>query len=194
MFERCGIIGEKGLAALARAARHRNPHLCIHLIGHSLGGRAVTACAQSLLTEPKLQVTSMTLLQAAYSQYGLAPRGHFRRVITEHAVKHPILATHSDHDNVVAFAYTAMAALSQNRSRSLDPNQTYGGIGRNGVRNTPEAINDTLLPAQSATYTFRPGHIHNLNGTPLISGHSDIRNPHVTWAVANLLKTGENGA
>ncbi|MFM2125719.1 MAG: hypothetical protein RL328_2170 [Acidobacteriota bacterium] len=198
MFERCGIIGEKGLAEVARQAKSKNADLHIHLIGHSLGGRAVTACAKSLLSAPKLQANSMMLLQAAYSQFGLSPanpRGHFREVIEQQAIQQPILSTHSDHDSVVGFAYTAMATISGNNARavSLNPNNTFGGIGRNGVKNTPEALDDLLLEAGTATYPLQQGHLHNLNGTrdvggkPLIDSHGDVRNPHVTWAFANLL-------
>lgn len=201
MFERCGVIGETGLTRIVREAKKARPALRIHLVGHSLGGRAVTACARGLLANPKVQADSLMLLQAAYSHFGLSParggrpRGHFRDVIEQGAVKAPILATHSKHDSVVGFSYTAMAALSLNNSRAVgDENSRFGGIGRNGVLQAPEAV-DTLLNKAGAAYNFQSGRLYNLDGSRaegganMIADHSDVKNTHITWAFASLLAT-----
>ncbi|HNY41366.1 MAG TPA: hypothetical protein PKJ41_13275 [Bryobacteraceae bacterium] len=199
MFERCGVVGETGLAKLVREVKKARPDIKIHLAGHSLGGRAVTACANSLVADPKVQVDSMMLLQAAYSHFGLSPkkakhpRGFFRDVIEKGAVKQPIVATHSKHDSVVGFAYTSMAALSLNNAKALgDENSQFGGIGRNGVLDAPESVQlDLQLAGQP--YTFQSGKIYNLDGSreasgkKLIDSHGDVRNANVTWAFASLL-------
>lgn len=130
MFHRCGDVGEKGLSEAVRKVKAARPGVRVHLVGHSLGGRAVTACAKALLATPVVQVDSMMLLQAAYSHFGLSqggttpggvshPRGFFRDVVEKRAVKGPILATHSKHDAVVGFAYTSMAALSLNNAKAV---------------------------------------------------------------------------
>lgn len=199
MFERCGTVGEAGLAKLVREVKKAAPAVKIHLAGHSLGGRAVTACANSLLAAPKVQVDSMMLLQAAYSHFGLSPkkaghpRGFFRDVVEKGAVKQPILATHSKHDSVVGFAYTSMAALSLNNAKAVgDENSKFGGIGRNGVLDAPESVELDLQTAGQA-YNFQPGKIYNLDGSKevggrkLIDSHGDVRNANVTWAFASLL-------
>jgi len=199
MFERCGVVGETGLTKAVREVTKARPEVKIHLVGHSLGGRAVTACAKALLAAPKTQADSMLLLQAAYSHYGLSPqkgshpRGFFRDVIEQGAVKQPVVATHSQHDSVVGFAYTSMAALSLNNARAVgDENSRFGGIGRNGVLDAPETVNlDLKLAGQP--YSFETGRIYNLDGSKevggkkLIAGHSDIRNANVTWALASLM-------
>lgn len=199
MFERCGTVGEAGLAKLVREVKKAAPAVKIHLAGHSLGGRAVTACANSLLAAPKVQVDSMMLLQAAYSHFGLSPkkgnhpRGFFRDVVEKKAVKQPILATHSRHDSVVGFAYTSMAALSLNNAKAVgDENSKFGGIGRNGVLDAPESVELDLQTA-GQPYNFQPGKIYNLDGSKevggrkLIDSHGDVRNANVTWAFASLL-------
>ncbi len=204
MFHRCGTVGEKGISAAVRRIRALAPNVRIHLVGHSLGGRAVTACAKGLLTAPAMNVDSMTLLEAAYSHFGLSqggttsggvkhPRGHYRDVIEKAVVKGPILATHSQHDSVVGFAYTAMAAVSLNNARAIgDENSPFGGIGRNGVLDTAETVKQPLnLPG--VAYTFSKGKIHNLDGSravdgkPLIGSHGDVTNPAITWAFASLV-------
>jgi hypothetical protein len=204
MFHRCGDVGEKGLSKAVRKVKAAKPDARIHLAGHSLGGRAVTACAKGLLAEPPVRVDSMLLLQAAYSHFGLSqggttargvshPRGFFRDVVEKGAVLGPILATHSKHDSVVGFAYTSMAALSLNNARAVgDENGMFGGIGRNGVLDTREAEGLELKLAGEA-YQFERGKIYNLDGSrkvgdkPLIDSHGDVSNKHVTWAFASLV-------
>ena len=202
MFHRCGVVGEKGIS---RAVRQINDLSTprVHLVGHSLGGRAVTACAKALLDAPKQQVASMMLLEAAYSHFGFSngavpggvthPRGFFRDVIEQKAVLGPILATHSEHDSVVGFAYTAMAAASLNNARKFgDEKSPFGGIGRNGVLDTPEVMKADLNISGGA-YQFANDKIHNLNGSrsvdgkPLIGSHGDVTNAAVTWAFASLV-------
>ena len=145
----------------------------------------------------------MMLLEAAYSHFGLSkgevpggvkhPRGFFRDVIEQKAVIGPIVATHSEHDTVVGFAYTAMAAVSLNNARTLgDENSPFGGIGRNGVLDTPEALKADLNEP-GAPYQFENDKLHNLNGSrsvggkPLIDSHGDVANAAVTWAFASLV-------
>ena len=202
MFNRCGTVGEKGMSAAVRRVKELSTAR-VHLVGHSLGGRAVTACAKALLDAPKQQVASMMLLEAAYSHFGLStgevpggvkhPRGFFRDVIDQKVVLGPILATHSDHDSVVGFAYTAMSAVSLNNAKSFgDEKSPFGGIGRNGVLDTPEAMKADLNEP-GTPYQFQNDKIHNLNGSrnvggkPLIGSHGDVTNAAVTWAFASLV-------
>ena len=205
MFNRCGDVGADGINQTVRKLKEA-ANTRVHLVGHSLGGRAVTACAQALLQEPAVQIDSMMLLQAAFSHFGLSagatpaspiqhPRGHFRDVIEKKAVKGPILATHSEHDSVVAKAYTPMAVISGNNARAIgDHNSPFGGIGRNGVLDTRETKQLELNTAGVA-YNFDAGWIYNLNGSRktgdafLINSHGDVTSPAITWAFASLVAT-----
>jgi esterase/lipase superfamily enzyme len=72
MKERAGTVGRIGLAPVLRALRQQLPLTRIHLIGHSFGGRVVTAAVHAL--DDSTTVHTMTLLQAAYSHNGLASK------------------------------------------------------------------------------------------------------------------------
>ncbi|WP_031499653.1 hypothetical protein [Bryobacter aggregatus] len=204
MFNRCGKVGENGMAAAVRKCKEAKPAVKIHLVGHSLGGRAVTACAKSLCTAPMVKIDSLMLLQAAYSHFGLAkqgtsdsgvkhPRGFFRDVIEKKVVKGPILATHSEFDSVVGFAYTTMAAASLNNAKKFgDQTSAFGGIGRNGILG-PIELTALGLKQPGEAYAFEAGKVYNLdgsakiNGKALVSEHGDVTNPVVTWAFASLV-------
>ncbi len=204
MFHRCGDVGANGISKAVRRVKELSNSVRVHLVGHSLGGRAVTACAKQLVADPPVPVDSMMLLEAAYSHFGLSqggttsgglvhPRGFFRDVVEKKAVKGPILATHSARDSVVGFAYTSMAAVSLNNARAFgDENSPFGGIGRNGVLDTAEAVGGDLHVPGDA-YSFLSGKIHNLDGSrqvdgkSLIDSHGDVTNPAVTWAFASLV-------
>ena len=206
MFYRCGDIGSQGISQAVRRITSLREGVRVHLVGHSLGGRAITACAKQLVTTaPTSQVDSMMMLEAAYSHFGLSqagslgtiphPRGFFRDVIEKNAVKGPILATYSERDSVVGFAYTSMAAVSLNNSKAFgDENSPFGGIGHNGVLDTPEASKQDLhLPGDP--YSLTGSKVFNLNGSrkvdgkSLIDSHGDVTNAAVTWAFASLVAT-----
>ena len=71
MFHRCGNVGENGMSQVVRRVKAAaNPK--IHLVGHSLGGRAVTACAKALLDAPPIQADTMMLLEAADPHFALS--------------------------------------------------------------------------------------------------------------------------
>lgn len=108
-------------------------------------------------------------------------------------MKGPIVATHSEHDKVVGFAYTSMAAISLNNAKAIgDEKSPFGGIGRNGVLDTPEAERADLNEA-GVPYTFASGKVRNLNGSRKINGvaligsHGDVTSPAITWAFASLV-------
>jgi dienelactone hydrolase len=185
MKERAGVIGTAAAAALG-AMRQQRAGVGIHLVGHSFGGRLVTAAAAA---RPPLLPDSLTLLQAAYSHYGLAQDydggrdGFFRAVVVDKLVRGPVLVTHSDRDLAVGLAYPLASRLAgQDASAMGDANDRFGGIGRNGARKTPEAVDATLL-ASGQPYRFADAVIHNLNADHVIIGHSDIVRPETAYAV-----------
>ena len=78
MKARAGAVGKNGMAPLVDRLASQVER--IHLIGHSFGGRVVTATAASSKTD---KIRSMTLLQAAFSHNGLSKtaKGFFRTVL-----------------------------------------------------------------------------------------------------------------
>src|SRR5215472_18020126 len=133
------------MARAVRSLKTALPHLKVHLVGHSLGGRLMAACARGLSQDPIVHPDSMTLLEAAFSHYGFSPNngvgqpGFFRDALGKKVVSGPLLETFSALDSVVGYAYAIASRLAGDNVKALgDFNDPYGGIGRNGAQKTPE--------------------------------------------------------
>jgi hypothetical protein len=195
MKERAGTVGQTGAAPLIASALQSNPGLRVHLVGHSFGGRLVTSLANSL--PDGLQVRSMSLLQAAYSHYGLAPAppdgsrpvGAFRDVIAKNKVRDIIQITHSCHDWAVGAAYPIASFISRDTASAVPisvpgtADSPWGGMGASGAQQTAEAFDDTLVDGNGPYAPMPAGKlIRNLTGDAFISGHGDVDGSQVAWA------------
>ena len=190
MKTRAGTIGAHGLAPFL----DRLPPSIqgIHLIGHSFGGRVVTAAAGNSTTP---RIRSMTLLQAAFSHNGFSKRkgGFFRSVVEQRRIHGPILITHSILDRAVGIAYPLASRINQDDRLALgDKNDRFGAIGRNGAQEMEDTEVDTtqtnLRPATDPqAYHFKQPVIYNLNGDALISGHMDVTNEAIVSAVLSAV-------
>lgn len=189
MKTRAGTVGSNGLAiVIDRLAPSVN---AIHLIGHSFGGRVVTAAAAAARSR---KFKSMTLLQAAFSHNGFSKsmNGFFRKVVDEKKVSGPILITHSDKDRAVGIAYPLASRLNQDDRMALgDANDRFGGIGRNGAQKTDEAVKVTMLDA-TGSYQFSDGKLFNLNGDRIIAGHGDVFRKPCVFAVLSAVAKPKN--
>jgi hypothetical protein len=199
MKGRAGVVGATGLAAALRALAARPSAPRLHLAGHSLGARLVTAAAKALALPPTGQVASLTLLQAAFSHFGFSPDngrgqvGFFRPVLDARVVRGPILATWSRSDLVVGIAYALSARLAgQNVQDIGDADSPFGGLGRNGTQRTPESTSAGLRAAGEAYPAFAAGAVTNLDGSEgragRITSHADVGNAAVTNALAAVLQ------
>ncbi|WP_310571953.1 hypothetical protein [Gemmatimonas sp.] len=191
MKNRSGTVGANGVAAAVRDLKARHPSLRIHLIGHSLGGRCMAACAKALCDDPAVQPDSLSLLEAAFSHYGLShdnghgDRGFFRDVIEQQIVKGPFISTFSYQDTVVGKAYAISSRLGGDNAKAVgDKDDQYGGIGRNGTQRTDEATTQPL-GSVGTPYVYAPRVVNNLDGSGgRIKDHGDVTNAEVTYAVA----------
>ena len=193
MKERAGLVGTVGVNPLVAGLKKKCPALRLHLVGHSFGGRLVTAVAAGADDASVVKANSLSLLQAAYSHYGLAQKwdgqhdGAFRRVVTQGAISGPAIVTCTANDKAVGLAYPIASIVAGQVAAGLgDENDKYGGMGRNGAQKTPEAVKAALLDVGGA-YALAPGKIHNLRADPFISGHSDITNKQVAYAVLTAI-------
>jgi hypothetical protein len=198
MKERAGLIGSQALNPLLRSIAKDHPTLRLHLVGHSFGGRLVTATAAGTVSTSIFKAHSMSLLQAAFSHYGFAKDwdkkdhdGLFRRVVEMQAIKGPLIITHTTSDKAVGMAYPLASLLAgQNASALGDKNSVYGGIGRNGAQCTPEAVEGNLLPV-GGNYTFAKNRVYNLNALntagDLIKSHGDVGNRDVAYAILSAI-------
>ena len=193
MKNRSGIVGANGVAQAVRDLKASRPSLKIHLVGHSLGGRLMAACAKSLVN-PKLQPDSVTLLQAAFSHHGFSSdnghgtAGFFRAVVQDQVVRGPLVATFSKLDTLVGKVYAVASRLAGDNAKAIgDADDPFGGIGRNGSQKTQESVQDVLHEV-GQPYDFAAAKVTNLDGSAnLITNHGDVTNPRITYAFASAV-------
>lgn len=190
MKERARTVGQGGAYRTLRRLRGARPDLRLHLVGHSFGGRLVTAAAAGPEGQEPLPVASLTLLQAAFSHYGFSQDwngkggdGLFRPVLTTARVDGPMLVTHTRNDRAVGLAYPIASRLARQVASAIGgPDDVYGGIGRNGALKTPEASMGELL-AVGGEYRFAPRKVFNLGADPFIANHGAVAVPETAYAI-----------
>jgi hypothetical protein len=194
MKERSGIVGSTGVNGLLRRVREASPNVRLHLVGHSFGGRLVTAAAAGL--DPGTQADSIALLQAAYSHNGLARDfdgdghdGFFRPLIDGRRASGPIVITYTKNDQAVGIAYPLASRIAFQDAAALgDRNDPYGGMGRNGAQHTPEVeSSEGELLDTDHSYAFQPGGIYNLLADAFIHDHGDVTGPQVANALLDAM-------
>ena len=196
MKKRSGIVGAVGVAKAVRTLKQANPALRVHLVGHSLGGRCMVACSKALSVSPMVQPDSVSLLEAAFSHYGLSANngkgspGFFRDVIAKQVVKGPFISTFSYQDTVVGKAYAISSRLAGDNTKAIgDKDDQFGGIGRNGTQKCDESATQPMSRA-GTRYTYAPKVVNNIDGSGgFIKDHGDVTNPDVTYAVACAIAT-----
>ena len=189
MKERAGTVGSKGVAKLLDHLGESAER--IHLIGHSFGGRVVTAAAKNSSTN---RLRSMSLLQAAFSHNGFQPgNGFFRDVVEKSRIAGPIIITHTFNDSAVGIAYPAASLLGGQTASAVNtanlaakvggPQNPFGGLGSNGALHLDTSIatfSDMLT--DDKPYAFVAGKVYNLKADPFISEHGDITGREVAHA------------
>lgn len=195
MKERAGTVGREGVSKVIAQILAKSPKLKVHLIGHSFGGRVVTAAADALGDKPATRPASMSLLQAAFSHNGFADKfdgtrdGFFRKVVTGKKVNGPIIVTHTKNDRAVGAAYPIASRLAgQDASEMGDANDRFGGLGRNGAQHTPEAEFAKLLPVGGA-YSFSAQKLFNLEASQFIKDHGNVAGNEPAAAVLAVAAT-----
>jgi hypothetical protein len=193
MKTRAGTVGTRGVATVLARVRDRFPELSIHLVGHSFGGRLVTAAASAL--PPGSRKVTLALLQAAFSHNALAKEfdgrndGAFRTVLKDRRVSGPVIITHTKNDTAVGIAYPLASRVADDVASALgDENDPYGGLGRNGALHTPEvAAAERDLRDVTHAYAFKPGSVYNLHGSKFIADHGAVRGPQVAHAILQAI-------
>ncbi|MGA8654533.1 MAG: hypothetical protein WB586_00150 [Chthoniobacterales bacterium] len=188
MKTRAGTVGSNGVAP--RIDKLTAKVKRIHLIGHSFGGRLVTAATKESMTG---KIASLTLLQAAFSHNGFSKMmgGFFRRVVDAKRVPGPIVITHSKNDTAVGLAYPIASRINNDATMAIgDENDKFGGIGRNGAQKMESGeidTNETVLRDTGGIYAFSGGKFFNLRGDAFIKDHGDVTNRQVVNAVLNAV-------
>ncbi len=195
MKGRSGAVGAQGLCPVLRRVRERRPAIKLHLVGHSFGGRLVASATATCADSPPLGLSSLTLLQAAFSHNGFAQHfdgnrdGFFRRAITGKVVSGPVLITYTKNDMAVGQLYPLASRLAGDDAAGLgDASDPYGGMGRNGAQKTPEAVVSALLQ-EDKPYQIAGGTIYNLEASPFIANHGDVTGRQVAHALLSSIAT-----
>jgi hypothetical protein len=196
MKERAGLVGRTGAYTVISAIQAEKKDVNVHLIGHSFGGRLVTAAALGPDGAPPIRPSTVTLLQAAFSHYGFAENyddgrsdGLFRRVITDGRVAGPVLITHTSNDRAVRIAYAIASRLAGQAGAAVgDAKDFYGGIGCNGAQKTPECAPPGVLLHVNTPYNLIAKKVYNLRAD-VIQNHNDICKDEVAYALLRAVAT-----
>ena len=183
MKDRAGKIGRDAVNPLLQRIQDAVPDkLKFHLVGHSFGGRLVTATVDG---QNHLRVQTLLLLQAAYSHNGLAVKfdpedstksGFFHAVFDNSKVSGPIVITHSKNDRAVGLAYPLASRLNGDDAAAIgDANDLFGGMVENGAQHVDTA-DITLLGVGGGQYDFKTSgkRVFNVNGDAIITSHGDV--------------------
>jgi hypothetical protein len=198
MKARAGTVGRAGLGPLLTALHAQSPALRVHLVGHSFGARLVSFALAGVGTPAQSPVSSLTLLQGAFSHWSFAhaeanPFGDPGALNTvADRVHGPLVATHTSLDWAVGVWYPKASFLAQQDAEATVADR-WGGMGSDGFQAVTPA-HDVSMPAQGGTsYGFAPGAfyridavtvINNTAGEPFSGAHSDIRKPPVAQLIA----------
>lgn len=188
MKKRAGAVGANGLAPLLDQLADQVAR--IHLIGHSFGGRLVTAAAAKSTTN---KLYSMSLLQAAFSHNGFSQtkKGFFRSVIDAKRITGPILITHTKNDKAVGVAYPVVSRIGRQAADGIGDNRDiYGGIGSNGaIQMQADEIfmGAAVLLGDKKPYSLKMGKLHNLESSAYIQDHGCVFVPEVAWAISRAI-------
>jgi hypothetical protein len=193
MKDRAGKIGRDAVNPLLQRIQAAVPDkLKFHLVGHSFGGRLVTAAVDG---QKPLKVQTLLLLQAAYSHNGLAAHfdpqdpsksGFFHAVFDNRKVSGPIVITHSKNDRAVGLAYPLASRLNGDDAAGIgDANDLFGGMGANGAQHV-DVADITLLNIGVGQYDFKTSgkSVFNVNGDAIITSHGDVARPETAALLA----------
>jgi hypothetical protein len=194
MKDRAGKVGRDGVNPFLSRIQAAAPTAAFHLVGHSFGGRLVTA---SIDGPNQLKVQTLLLLQAAYSHNGLAKNfdgkgadGFFHAVLDGRKVDGPILITHSKHDRAVGLAYPLASRLNRDQASGFGgADDLFGGMGANGAQHVDTDKADLILLPRGGVYDFTGAgkRVFNLNGDATISGHGDVARPETAYVLAKAM-------
>jgi pimeloyl-ACP methyl ester carboxylesterase len=195
MKQRAGKVGQLGVAPLVAGLRTANPGLRIHLVGHSFGGRLVTAAAAAMA--PGTSGISLTLLQAALSHNALAvdfdADGHdgaFHQLLSNGQGVGPIVITYTKNDRAVGVAYPLASRIAKDTAAALgDRNDPYGGMGRNGAQHlNEERIHEAELERFTPRLDFPHDKVTNLLVDRVVADHGDVTTRAGVGAVLNVFR------
>ncbi len=135
MKNRAGVVGTNGVYAFLVAIKQQFPQLRVHLLGHSFGGRLVSAAVYNITQQSPLPqnvtlpfVNTLITLEGAFSQFAFTKdipiepgqQGTYNPVVEQHVVAHPLVAIYSQNDTANRVFYPLGMSLYY-MTHPLDP-------------------------------------------------------------------------
>jgi len=191
MKDRAGFVGSLGVAHVLTRILEASESP-VRLIGHSYGCRVMLTAVSVPQGLPR-KIDSMLLLQAAVNRYcfavlipDLGVRGGF--AVVPERVNRPIISTFSRDDAplryLFQFAARRLKDLGELRAAASEPSiyaalGGYGAAGMIGGNYRELPIQDVGVPYPR----FEGLRVLGVDGSGKITGHGDIRNQYVGWAL-----------
>jgi hypothetical protein len=186
MKQRAGVVGSTGLYAIVKALQPlRARKVRLHLIGHSFGGKLVTASLTGAAGSAPNHADSLVILQGAFSQFAFATKeqiqaagvrvdrgGLYRDALLSSLVTGPIVATHSTADAPNRLLYPLGVALVGDVTEAARAPR-FGSLGANGILGATSA---PLVLKQKRLADLDAAAIRavTVDASGVIGGHSDL--------------------
>ncbi|SEB63862.1 hypothetical protein SAMN04490356_1060 [Streptomyces melanosporofaciens] len=200
MRRRAGAVGREGLGPVLGALAALRPAPRLHLVGHSFGGRLVSYALTGL--PEGAAVTSVTLLQGAFSHYAFAerlPHAADRRGALHsavHRVRGPVVSCHSRHDTALGLLYPVASRVLGDDASPLPDDTRWGAIGYDGVQAVEGCPRLDLAKALEGPFPAEGCVSVDVSevvrhGVPPAGAHSDICHEELARLVLRAGRIGE---
>jgi hypothetical protein len=197
MKARAGVIGSTGVHEVLKGLSATLPSTAsLHLVGHSFGGKLLTAAVVGGPGVEPAAVGSLTILQGAFSHLAFSTAEQIRALdiptetggayaaVLERKLAAVLAVTYSAQDHENQRWYPLGTMLSQDAFEKGAPR--YAALGARGMEG-PASVLVTLreesLAARSSPTRPR---IFNVDASGVILGHSDVAQPRVYRIIADV--------
>lgn len=191
MKQRAGVVGSTGLYAIVKALQPlRAQKVRVHLIGHSFGGKLVTASLTGSAGSAPNHADSLVILQGAFSQFAFATKeqilaagirvdrgGLYRDALLSSLVTGPIVATHSSADAPNRLLYPLGVALVGDVTEASRAPR-FGSLGANGILGVT-SVPLVLKQKRLADLDVAAIRAVSVDASGVVGGHSDLVKPQV---------------
>jgi hypothetical protein len=199
MKARAGIVGGNGVhdvlhdlvASLPAAAR-------VHLVGHSFGGKLLSAALVGRPGAEPNTVESLTILQGALSHFAFSTADQIRSLdvpasdggayldVLRRKLASVVAVTFSEQDRENQRWYPLGTMISRDAfERGVPVYAALGARGIDGAPSVPVALR--LQESIAARYSRSRPRVFNVDASGVVLGHSDIMQPRVFKMVADVV-------
>ncbi|HKY20155.1 MAG TPA: hypothetical protein VJM31_02955 [Vicinamibacterales bacterium] len=192
MKRRAGVVGSQGLYHIIRQLQpmRERARLRVHMIGHSFGGKLLSASLTGHRADAHNRADSVVILQGAFSQFAFSsvPQiaalgvstsrpGLYLPVVANKLIAGALVVTHSNADLANRLLYPAGVALV-NDVVEASRVARFGSLGAAGIRGPVVQTIDLSTQALRELDLSKTALV-NVNASSVILGHSDLAKPNV---------------